>query len=62
MGTVLIGGLISSLVLTLALVPVMYTYIMGWAEKRERRRDARRAHEEEHALPEFPLGIGASGG
>ena len=61
MGTVLIGGLISSLILTLALVPVMYTYIMGWADKRERRREARRVRDEERALPEFPVGIGASG-
>ena len=37
MGTVLIGGLISSLILTLALVPVVYTFVMGWVDKRERR-------------------------
>jgi HAE1 family hydrophobic/amphiphilic exporter-1 len=61
MGTVLIGGLISSLILTLALVPVMYTYIMGWVDKRERRRTAGR-HAEEVSLPAFerPVGIGAS--
>jgi HAE1 family hydrophobic/amphiphilic exporter-1 len=55
MGTVLIGGLISSLVLTLALVPVMYTYIMGAVDKREHRRAAKRAREEEHAIAEFEL-------
>jgi hypothetical protein len=36
MGTVLIGGLISSLVLTLALVPVIYTLVMGRSERRPR--------------------------
>jgi HAE1 family hydrophobic/amphiphilic exporter-1 len=52
MGTVLIGGLISSLILTLALVPVMYTYVMGAVEGRRKRREAKRAREEEH-VPEF---------
>ena len=61
MGTVLIGGLISSLVLTLALVPVMYTYIMGWAAWRERRRSAKQAAESVHGLPDFPVGVGLSG-
>ena len=66
MGTVLIGGLLSSLVLTLALVPVMYTYVMGWAERRERRKASRAAVDAEHAgqpeepagLPQFPVGLG----
>jgi HAE1 family hydrophobic/amphiphilic exporter-1 len=53
MGTVLIGGLVSSLILTLALVPVMYTYIMGAVDKREHRRAAKRALEEEHAIADF---------
>jgi HAE1 family hydrophobic/amphiphilic exporter-1 len=57
MGTVLIGGLLSSLVLTLALVPVMYTYVMGWVEKRVQRRASRAARDAEHALPEFPRGF-----
>ena len=64
MGTVLIGGLFSSLILTLALVPVMYTYIMGGVEKRERKREAKRDREARPALPEFerrPVGAGASG-
>ncbi len=63
MGTVLIGGLLSSLILTLALVPVMYTFIMGAAEKRERRRAARRTDDAERALPDFerPVGVGAPG-
>jgi HAE1 family hydrophobic/amphiphilic exporter-1 len=61
MGTVLIGGLVSSLILTLALVPVMYTFIMGWVDRRERKHAARRTLDDGHALPEFPLGVGASG-
>jgi HAE1 family hydrophobic/amphiphilic exporter-1 len=50
MGTVLIGGLISSLILTLALVPVMYTWIMGGVERWQRRRGAKRALLEEHMV------------
>jgi len=64
MGTVLIGGLISSLILTLALVPVMYTFIMGGVEKRERRKAANLPHADEPSLPEFarpPVGAGAPG-
>jgi len=57
MGTVLIGGLISSLILTLALVPVMYTYIMGWVDARDRRKAAKRALEAERSLPGFPVGV-----
>ena len=53
MGTVLIGGLISSLILTLALVPVMYTYVMGAVDRREHKRAAKRAREEEHATEDF---------
>ena len=61
MGTVLIGGLISSLILTLALVPVIYVFVMGFAERR-----GRRAHslEDDRGLPEFertPAGVGAQG-
>ncbi|MGH7749114.1 MAG: efflux RND transporter permease subunit, partial [Candidatus Dormibacteria bacterium] len=61
MGTVLIGGLLSSLVLTLALVPVMYTYIMGWVERRDQRRGRRTS---ELVLPEFErpsAPVGAAG-
>jgi len=35
-GTVLIGGLLSSLVLTLALVPIVYTVVIGRAPRRRR--------------------------
>ena len=60
MGTVLIGGLVSSLILTLALVPVMYTYIMGWVDARERRRAHRK--EDELVVPDFDHArVGASG-
>jgi HAE1 family hydrophobic/amphiphilic exporter-1 len=38
MGTVLIGGLLSSLILTLFLVPVVYTWIVGAIDTRARRR------------------------
>ena len=65
MGTVLIGGLLSSLVLTLALVPVMYTFIMSWVEKREHRRSQKRTRDEELVVPDFErpsVGAGASGG
>jgi Cu/Ag efflux pump CusA len=37
MGTVIIGGLISSLILTLFLVPMIYNTWMGWAERRADR-------------------------
>ena len=50
MGTVLIGGLISSLILTLALVPVMYAWIMGGVEASQRRKAAKRALQEEHMV------------
>jgi HAE1 family hydrophobic/amphiphilic exporter-1 len=65
MGTVLIGGLLSSLILTLALVPVMYTYVMGAVEGRRRRKEARAARAAEHDVPDFDpgrrLGAGVSG-
>lgn len=43
MGTVIIGGLLSSLILTLFLVPMIYNTWMGWFE---RRADARAMREE----------------
>jgi hypothetical protein len=49
----LIGGLASSLVLTLALVPVMYTWIMGAVDAREHRREEKRARQRERELPDF---------
>jgi hypothetical protein len=38
MGTVLIGGLLSSLILTLFLVPVIYTWVVGFIDRRAARR------------------------
>jgi HAE1 family hydrophobic/amphiphilic exporter-1 len=38
MGTVLIGGLLSSLVLTLFLVPVIYSWVAGFIERRADRK------------------------
>jgi HAE1 family hydrophobic/amphiphilic exporter-1 len=38
MGTVLIGGLLSSLILTLFLVPVVYAWVAGWIERRADKR------------------------
>jgi HAE1 family hydrophobic/amphiphilic exporter-1 len=59
MGTVLIGGLLSSLVLTLLLVPVMYTYVMGWAEKRRPHVRSASASEREFTMPDLPVPVGA---
>ena len=41
MGTVIIGGLLSSLVLTLFLVPMIYNTWMGALERRADRRAVR---------------------
>ena len=49
MGTVLIGGLLSSLILTLFLVPVVYCTISGWLE----RRSDRKAVAAESNLPDY---------
>jgi hypothetical protein len=43
MGTVIIGGLTSSLFLTLFLVPVVYLFVIGWVERIGRKLRARRA-------------------
>jgi len=42
MGTVIIGGLISSLFLTLFLVPVVYVALVGFAERLAKRRQERK--------------------
>jgi HAE1 family hydrophobic/amphiphilic exporter-1 len=47
MGTVLIGGLLSSLILTLFLVPVVYSWVVGWLEARADRRALRHEHKDE---------------
>ncbi len=41
MGRAIIGGVITSTLLTLVVVPVLYTYLDGWAERRRARRAAR---------------------
>jgi antibiotic biosynthesis monooxygenase (ABM) superfamily enzyme len=43
MGRAIIGGVITSTLLTLVVVPVLYTYIDGWTERRRARRQARLA-------------------
>lgn len=49
MGTVIIGGLISSLILTLFVVPMIYNTWIGWGE---RRADRRAVAQEMRPLPE----------
>jgi HAE1 family hydrophobic/amphiphilic exporter-1 len=58
MGTVLIGGLLSSLILTLFLVPVVYAWVAGGIERRADKRALAAEHRssEEHAF------AGAAGG
>jgi len=44
MGRAIIGGVITSTLLTLVVVPVLYSYISGWENRRrERRRQAQAA-------------------
>jgi HAE1 family hydrophobic/amphiphilic exporter-1 len=43
MGRAIIGGVITSTLLTLVVVPVLYTYLDQWAERRRARRAARAA-------------------
>ena len=43
MGRAIIGGVITSTLLTLVVVPVLYTYLEGWAERRRARHAAGRA-------------------
>ena len=53
MGTVLIGGLLSSLILTLFLVPVIYTWVVGRIDRKTQNRRAKELGE----LPEL-TGVG----
>jgi HAE1 family hydrophobic/amphiphilic exporter-1 len=43
MGRAIIGGVITSTLLTLVVVPVIYTFLAGWEDRRKARRAARRA-------------------
>ncbi|MDQ2817158.1 MAG: efflux RND transporter permease subunit [Candidatus Eremiobacteraeota bacterium] len=56
MGTVIIGGLASSLLLTLFLVPVMYKAIVGGLDRRRERRLAARAEFDDVGLEELEPG------
>ena len=58
-GTVIIGGLLSSLILTLFLVPVIYVALVGWMERFHAKRVQRylelaeeEPEEADHALPQ----------
>lgn len=63
LGIVVIGGLVSSTLLTLILVPVLYDILEKWREngaaKREARRQARQAEAAEDLLREQPGRAGA---
>ena len=43
MGRAIIGGVVTSTLLTLVVVPVLYTYLDQWHERRRRRRALRAA-------------------
>ncbi|HJU22615.1 MAG TPA: efflux RND transporter permease subunit [Casimicrobiaceae bacterium] len=51
MGRAIIGGVITSTLLTLIVVPVIYTYIDAWAVQRRARRERRIVHEAARAAP-----------
>ena len=54
MGRAIIGGVITSTLLTLVVVPVLYTYLENWSLRRRDRRAARRAAPSGAALPAAP--------
>jgi multidrug efflux pump subunit AcrB len=43
MGRAIIGGVVTSTLLTLVVVPVIYAYLATWSARRSARRAARRA-------------------
>jgi Cu/Ag efflux pump CusA len=51
MGRAIIGGVITSTLLTLVVVPVLYTYLDTFHERRKARRDARRGTRGTAAAP-----------
>jgi HAE1 family hydrophobic/amphiphilic exporter-1 len=57
LAVVVIGGLITSTLLTLVLVPTLYTMIEGRRERRRLKKDAGR-----HASPEIAAGSTGGGG
>jgi multidrug efflux pump subunit AcrB len=52
MGRAIIGGVVTSTLLTLVVVPVIYTYLDGWSERRKARRAARHAAAAPTPLPQ----------
>jgi len=44
MGRAIIGGVITSTLLTLIVVPVIYAYLDGWSQRRLARHARRAAH------------------
>jgi Cu/Ag efflux pump CusA len=53
MGRAIIGGVITSTLLTLVVVPVIYTYLDGWKERRKQ------SHARRTAAASAPLPRGA---
>ena len=51
MGRAIIGGVITSTLLTLVVVPVLYTYLDGWTERMQARREARAARHSARRAP-----------
>ncbi len=51
MGRAIIGGVITSTLLTLVVVPVIYTFLVGWEARRKARRENRRAALRDRASP-----------
>ena len=54
MGRAIIGGVITSTLLTLVVVPVLYTYLDGWTERLRARREARRRGRRRRRSPFSP--------
>jgi len=51
MGRAIIGGVITSTLLTLVVVPVLYTYLDAWTERRRARHAVKQAAARAHAAP-----------
>jgi hydrophobe/amphiphile efflux-1 (HAE1) family protein len=60
MGRAVIGGVITSTLLTLLIVPVLYTYIYGFTERVKAYWRRSHAHEGEHALEPKPPALADS--
>ena len=54
MGRAVIGGVITSTLLTLVVVPVLYTYLDGWTERAARRRRRAQAPHADGAATDAP--------